>query len=168
MSKHKELGPEPFVNMGDHAAAQKRADQVQEFLDSTRHAGTITQNERVNLYHLRDKWLKRARGESWFFENFGTEPRAYNLLEFRMEGGLHKMRRGKDPNEHTIFDDPPKRKRKIHFKDPERTGFEEEKDISYAGLRRKDGRVKKPESERTPFDSLYNDPDEDYGNQSND
>ena len=32
MSKHAELGPEPTVNMGDHAAAQKRADEIGAFL----------------------------------------------------------------------------------------------------------------------------------------
>lgn len=161
MSKHAELGPEPTVNMGDHAAAQKRADEIGAFLRSTAYQGKITRNERTNLRHLRAKWLKRASGYDWFFEHFGNEPRAYTLLEFKIEGGLHRMRRHRnyeglpnlaDPEPDEI---PHRSSSKIRYDDPERTGFEEPEDVSYAGLRGKSGRVKNRGGERTPFDSLY-------------
>jgi hypothetical protein len=164
MSKHPELGPEPLVNMGDHEAAQKRADEIDTFIKSTAYRGVITNNERINLYHLRKKWLRRASGEDWYFEHFGTEPRAYTLLEFKVEGGLRRMRRSKEPGNPFDPAGAPKHKQKIRYDDPERTGFEEPEDLSYAGTRTRSGRVKNTGGERTLFDRLYDEADEDYGN----
>jgi len=155
--KPKELGPEPVVVMGDYAAAKKRAEEIKEFLDRTAFTGEVSRNDRANLFHLLAKWRKRANGEDWYFNHAGTYPRAYELLEWRMEDGLHNCRRNFKYDDDWEFPDPnratdhllepegrPKRKKKIRWNDPERTGFEDEKDISFAGMgrkKRKDGSI---------------------------